>query len=318
MPGLFLTEDEVAQLLDMPTAISLVEEAFRQLAAGRAHNTPRVRAKGDGVVLHALSAAADYLGVVGGKQYVTTRQGARFYVTLYDAKSGEMLALIEADRLGQMRTGAATGVAARHLAPQAEAAGIFGSGWQAESQLAALAAACPLRRAVVYSRSEERRRAFAEKMSRELGVEVVPVERPDQVVQDAAIVVTATTSQTPVFYGDNLAPGTLVCAVGSNWLHKAEIDLATIQRAVAVVCDSIECCQLEAGDLVQAVDTRAFDWSKSVELADVVVHRATIRQSREDILVFKSVGMAIEDVAVAVHVLRQARQRNLGRELPFG
>ncbi|MBW3601016.1 MAG: ornithine cyclodeaminase family protein, partial [Planctomycetes bacterium] len=117
MPSLYLSEEDVANLLDMPAAMAVLEEAFRQLAVGRAHNTPRVRAKGDGVVLHSMSAAADYLGVVGWKQYVTNRRGARFHAAIYDAQSGEMLALMEADRLGQMRTGAATGVAARRLAP---------------------------------------------------------------------------------------------------------------------------------------------------------------------------------------------------------
>jgi ornithine cyclodeaminase/alanine dehydrogenase-like protein (mu-crystallin family) len=296
----------------------VVEEAFRQLAAGRARNVPRVRAKGDGVVLHSMSAAADYLGLVGWKQYVSTRQGTRFHVAIYDAQSGQMLALMEADRLGQMRTGAATGVAAWHLAPPgAAAAGIFGSGWQAETQLAALAAALPLRRAVVYSRSDERRRAFAEKMSRELGIEVAPVEHPHQAVQELPVVVTATTSQKPVFNGDNLTPGTLVCAVGSNWLHKAEIDVATIQRSAAIVCDSIEACQLEAGDLVHALETSVFDWSRAVNLAEVVAGHKAVRQSPQDILLFKSVGLAIQDVATAAHVLNLARQHGLGRELPW-
>ncbi len=318
MPCLFLTEDDVAQLLTMPATLEAVEEAFSQLAASRAHNVPRVRAKGDGVVLHSMSAAADYLGLVGWKQYVTNRQGARFHVAIYDAASGQMLALIEADRLGQMRTGAVTGVAARHLAPaDANAAGIFGSGWQAQAQLAALAAAMPLRRAVVYSRSEEHRRHFAERMSQELGIEVTPAEHPHRAVQDLPIVVTATSSVTPVFRGDYLTPGTLVCAIGSNWLHKAEVDAATVQRSVAVVCDSIDACQHEAGDLFQALESSAFDWSRAVNLADVVAGRVTVRQTPEDLILFKSVGLALEDVAVAAHVLEKAKEQGRGRELPW-
>jgi ornithine cyclodeaminase/alanine dehydrogenase-like protein (mu-crystallin family) len=131
------------------------------------------------------------------------------------------------------------------------------------------------------------------------------------------IVVTATTSQRPVFAGDNLTPGTLVCAVGSNWLHKAEIDVATIQRSAAVVCDSIEACQMEAGDLVQALGSTAFDWSRAVELAEVVARKKTVRQSPQDVLLFKSVGLAIEDVAAAAHVLQKAQEHGLGRELPW-
>jgi ornithine cyclodeaminase/alanine dehydrogenase len=310
MSCLFLTENEVSQLLDMPATLTVVEEAFRQLAAGKAHNTPRVRTQGDGVVLHSMSAAADYLGVVGWKQYVTNRDGARFHAAIYDARSREMLALMEADRLGQMRTGAVTGVAAKFLAPGAASAGVIGSGWQAQSQLAALAAACPLERAVVYSRSEEHRRRFAEQMSRELQIEVTPVESA-AAAANAPIVVTATSSATPVLRGEDLSPGTLVCAVGSNWLHKAEIDAVTVDRAAAVVCDSIECCRLEAGDLAQA----SFDASRAVELADVVSGTSSVRVSPGEILVFKSVGMAIEDVAVAHYVLRRAREAGIGREL---
>jgi ornithine cyclodeaminase/alanine dehydrogenase-like protein (mu-crystallin family) len=318
MACLFLTEDEVARLLDMPATLAVVEEAFRQLAAGKAHNTPRVRAKGDGVVLHSMSAAADYLGVVGWKQYVTTKRGARFLAAIYDSASGEMLALLEANRLGQMRTGAVTGVAAKFLAPPGlRNAGIIGSGWQAESQLAALVAACRLERAVVYSRDEKHRRRFAEKMSRELAIEVTAVETPEEAVQNLPIVVTATTSRTPVLRGENLSPGTLVCAVGSNWLHKAEIDAATLQRAAAVVCDNIECCRLEAGDLVQAAASTAFDWSQAVDLSEVVAGRSGVRRSPEEILVFKSVGMAIEDVAVAHYVMQKARDTGMGRELPL-
>jgi ornithine cyclodeaminase/alanine dehydrogenase-like protein (mu-crystallin family) len=318
MACLFLTEDEVTQLLDMPSTLAVVEEAFRQLAAGKAHNVPRVRAKGDGIVLHSMSGAADYLGIVGWKQYTTTRQGARFHAAIYDSISGQMLALLEANRLGQMRTGAVTGVAAKYLAlPRANVAGIIGSGWQAQSQLAALAAACPLKRAVVYSRNDKHRIHFAEIMSKELNIDVTPVEGAEAAVHGMPLVVTATTSSTPVIRGDDLSPGTLVCAVGSNWLHKAEIDPAALQRAAAVICDSIECCQLEAGDLVQAAATTAFDWSRAVDLADVVAGKAAVRNSPDDILVFKSVGMAIEDVAIAHHVLHKAREAGLGRELPL-
>ncbi len=318
MSCLFLTEADVAQTLEMPATIGVVEEAFRQLAAGKAHNVPRVRAKGDGVVLHSMSATADYLGLVGWKQYVTTHEGARFHVAIYDARSGAMLALMEADRLGQMRTGAVTGVAAKHLAPPgATVAGIFGSGWQAQSQLAALAAVCPLRRAVVYSRDAGRRYRFAEEMSQALGFQVTPVEQPEQAVQGMPIVVTATTSKTPVFRGEDLSEGALLCATGSNWLHKAEIDAVAVGRSSAVVCDSIDACQQEAGDLVQAMESTNFTWSRAANLAAVVASRGSVRQSLQDIILFKSVGMALEDVAVAAYVLQKAREKSLGRELPW-
>src|SRR5436190_23529291 len=155
MSFIYLTEDHVAALLSMPLAIEVMEEAFRHLAAGEAMNVPRVRAQGKGIVLHSMSAAADYLGLVGWKCYTSTKQGARFLIGLYEA-SGELVALIEADRLGQLRTGAASGVAAEWLAPrEATEVGLFGSGRQARTQLAAIAVARPIKRAFVYGRSPQ-------------------------------------------------------------------------------------------------------------------------------------------------------------------
>ncbi len=240
MPVLHLTEADVEQLLDMRTTIEVVEEAFRQLAAGQAHNVPRQRARGKGIVLHSMSAAADYLGLVGWKQYTTTSSGAKFHVGLYEQSSGSLVALIEADRLGQMRTGAVTGVAARLLAnADADAVGLFGSGWQAESQLAAVAATCPIKRAYVYSRDADHRSAFAEKMTTRLEIEVIAVDEPRRAVESLPIVITATTSRAPVFDGEWLSVGTLVCTVGSNWKQKAEIDATTVRRSALVVCDSV-------------------------------------------------------------------------------
>ena len=126
MAALYLTEAEVEGLLDMPSAVAAVEEAFGQLAAGQAANVPRQRAMGRGIVLHSMSAAADYLGLVGWKCYATTKAGAKFLVGLYESQTGSLVALLEADRLGQMRTGATTGVAVRHLsAPSADQLGLL-------------------------------------------------------------------------------------------------------------------------------------------------------------------------------------------------
>ncbi len=315
MSSLYLRESDVAELLDMPLAIDVMQQAFAALAEGRADNSPRVRVKAPGIVLHSMSAAAEYLGLVGWKQYTTTRGGARFHVGLYDQQSGELLALVQADRLGQLRTGAVSGLAARLLAlPGAAEVGIFGSGWQARSQLAAVAAARPLRRAVVYSRSPQRRESFAAEMSRELGLDVQPVEQPQQAARDLPIVITATTSRAPILAGDWLAAGTLLCAIGSNWLEKAEIDADAVRRAALVVCDSVACCRREAGDLAQAADAHAFDWERAVDLADVVAGRAR-RGAEDDVVIFKSVGMALEDVALGGKLIELARARGVGETL---
>jgi ornithine cyclodeaminase/alanine dehydrogenase len=317
MAAIYLTEADVERLLDMKLAIEVCEEAFRKLAAGEADNIPRARAHAQGIILHSMSAAAAYLGLVGWKCYTTTRTGARFHIGLYDL-SGSLVAMIEADRLGQLRTGATTGVAVQAMAdPLATEMGLFGAGWQAQSQLAAVARVRPIKVAYVYSRDEKRRCDFAERMSAELQIEVRPVDRPQEAAADLPIVVTATTSRQPVFDGTWLAEGALVCAVGSNWLNKAEIDSHVVRRADNIVCDSVKACQNEAGDFVESLEKGIFDWSRAVDLSDVIAGKATGRNTRESIALFKSVGLALEDVALAGKVVELARKQNVGRELPF-
>jgi ornithine cyclodeaminase/alanine dehydrogenase len=316
MPVLYLSEHDVERLVDMPMAIAAVEEAFRQMAMGRAMNVPRVRARTSGIVLHTMSAAAEYLGLVGWKCYTTTGRGARFHVGLYDAKSGELVALIEADRLGQLRTGATTGVAAARLAlPSASEMGLFGAGHQAETQLEGVAAVRRLSRVLVYSRNATRIEAFAARMAGRLGIEVTLVARPEEAVKNLPIVVTATTSATPVFRGSDVAEGALVCAVGSNWPNRAEVDTEVIQRANAIVCDSVEACRNEAGDFREAIERGVFSWSSAIELADVVAGRVNARRDERSVVVFKSVGLAIEDVALGAKIIELAKERGVGREL---
>jgi ornithine cyclodeaminase/alanine dehydrogenase-like protein (mu-crystallin family) len=317
MPSLLLRETDIDNLLDMPLAIEVMHAAFLALASEEADNVPRVRAKAPGVVLHSLIAAAAYLDVVGWKQYVTTRSGAKFLAGLNDARTGELLALIEADRLGQLRTGAVTGLAARQLAnPKAETVGIIGAGYQAQTQLEAVAAVCPIRQAFVYSRSAEHRESFAKEMSAKLKIEVTPVDDPRKATEYQPIVVTATTSKDPVFEGKWLSPGTLVCAVGSNWLHKAEIDVDTFAAAQLIVCDSIAACQAEAGDFIQPLAQGVFHWENAVEFSAIVAG-TNGRRSLDHIVIFKSVGLAIEDVALGAKALELAKQRGLGESLPL-
>ncbi|HEY2759327.1 MAG TPA: ornithine cyclodeaminase family protein [Pirellulales bacterium] len=319
MAVLYLTETDAEQLLDMRSAIEVVEEAFRQLAAGKAMNVPRVRAKAPGIVLHSMCAAAEYLGLVGWKNYTTTKAGAQFLIGLCEADSGELSALIEADRLGQFRTAATTAVAVQWMADmEAAEMGLFGTGLQARTQLEAICVVRSINRCFVYSRNQERRERFADSMGAKLNIEITPVDRPQEAAEDLPIVVTATTSVVPVFDGNLIAEGTLVCAVGSNWLHKREIDENTIRRADNVVCDSIEACSLEAGDFVPALESGVFDWSRAVELADVVAGRAVARNNKQSVAVFKSVGMAIEDIALAARLVNDARAKGFGRWTMLG
>lgn len=314
--ALYLTEDDVDALADMRLAIDAVEEAFRRLASGDATNVPRMRAQAPECVLHTMSAAAPYLGLVGWKSYVTSRHGARFHVGLYSASTGEPVAWIEADRLGQLRTGATTGVAASWMAlPAAGEMGLFGTGRQAQTQLAALVAVRPIKRAFIYSRSEERRARFASRMSAQLGIDTVAVDRPIEAAEELPVVVTATNSAEPVFDGNALDEGTFVAAVGSNWIGRAEIDANVLRRADNIVCDSVEACKGEAGDFVDALQKGIFDWSRAVNLADVATGKGVGRSTSESISLFKSVGLAIEDVALAAKVVERAKATGRGRTI---
>ncbi|MGE3313744.1 MAG: ornithine cyclodeaminase family protein [Planctomycetaceae bacterium] len=318
MAALFLTEDDVRELVDMEAAVEVIEELFRQWGAGEAANTPRVRTSSPGITLHSMAGAAAYLGVVGWKQYSTTRGSALFHVGLYDSVRGDMLALIEANYLGQLRTGAASGVATEFMArPDAQYVGLFGTGLQARTQLKAVCTVRRIEQVAVYSRDPDRRAKFADEMTEYCATKVVPVRSPEEAAAEKDIVITATTSRTPVFDGRCLSDGTHLNVVGSNYPIKTEIDVATVRRADSIVCDSIEQCRIEAGDFVEAIESGVTDWRLMHELAEVVTGRETGRAHPEQVTLFKSVGLAIEDVALGAHVLRKARDQGLGRPLPF-
>jgi len=318
MSVLFLTESDVESLIDMPSSIEVVERAFVALADGSAVNVPRARAGAPGFLLHSMSASAEYLGVAGWKNYTTTTEGARFHVALYDLHSGRMLALIQANRLGQLRTGAASGVAPRHLArPDAISMGLLGTGWQAESQLEAVACVRRLETVRVYSRDPERRQLFAEKMGQRLGLDIQAVDSADAAVQDIDIVSTATTAHEPLFDGRLLAAGSHLNIIGSNHLSKSESDVESIAAASTVACDRTDQCRLEAGELVDAVAAGRWNWDQAIELANIVAGTHAGRSDDTDRTVFKSVGLAIEDVAMAAELITRARDRGLGLPIPL-
>lgn len=318
MPALFLTEENVRSLVDMPTAIDAVEAAFQEWADGQAMNVPRRRAKAPGIMLHSLSASAEYLGMIGWKNYTTTRDAARFHVALYDNETGEMVAFLEADWLGRLRTGAASGVATSYMArPESHTVGIYGTGKQARTQLEAMCAVRKIDYAEVYSRDETRCLNFADEMSDLIGIDVEASHHPADVAAEKDIVITATTAGEPLFPGDVLSEGTHLNLMGSNHLRKTEVDVNTIRQADIIICDSIEQCQLEAGDFVAALEAGVTDWHLMHELKDVVGGNVTGRPTEEAVTLFKSVGLGLEDVALATEVYQRAKDRGVGQELPF-
>lgn len=307
---LYLTEADVEALLTPGEAVPIVEACFARMAAGAVENVPRRRLEledGDFAVMYAVDRE---LGHAGVKAYTAVPGRAVFAVSLFDARSGELVAVLEADTLGQRRTGAASGVAAKHLARSgARSLGVIGCGWQAEAQVDAIRAALPsIERVVAYCRTEETLRRFC------ATVDAQPAESH----RDAAghdVVVTVTTSRDPVLRGEWLRPGALVCAVGANRPDRRELDNVVLERASFVCCDSKEAARLESGDLIEPVASGALDWLEVHELQEVVAGELRGRQSDDDVVVFKSNGLAAWDVAVAVEAVVRARERGVGREL---
>ena len=316
--ALLLTEADVTALLPMPLALEAVEEAFRWQGEGKLTNRPRVRLPVPGGLLHVMPAAVPEARVMGLKAYATVRGQAKFVVLLFSAETGALLAVIEADRLGQMRTGAASGVATRHLArPDADRVGCYGTGWQARSQLEAVCAVRRIREVRVYGRDPERRARFAEEMSGTLGVPVKAVERPEAVAHEASILITITGAKTPVLEGRWIVPGAHVNAAGSNALQRAELDVEAVRRASLVVTDSLEQARLECGDLVAPIEQGVLRWEDVYELGEVVAGKRPGRLRHDAVTLFESQGVAMEDVAVAARLVARARERQAGREIPI-
>jgi alanine dehydrogenase len=256
------------------------------------------------------------LGIYGMKTYTVSPKGARFLVMLYEAETGDLLAMMEADKLGQMRTGAASGIATKYMARKdADTVGIYGTGWQAESQLMAVCAVRKIKSIKAYSRKKEHREAFAQKMTVQLGVEVSAVETPEEAARNQAIIITITSGREPVLKGEWLAAGAHINAAGSNFLTKAEIDVETVRRSSVIAVDAIETAKVEAGDLLPSIERGLINWESLIELSRIVVGQEKGRTSDDDITLFKSHGIALEDISTALRVYNLARERGLGENL---
>ena len=304
---LYLSESDVAALLTPADAVEVIEACFRRMAAGEVEIAPRRRLRLPEGALADMAAADRGLGLAGAKLYAATGEGATFVVCLFDSATSELVAVIEADHLGRLRTGAASGVAARHLARTgASTLGVLGCGQQAVTQVECIRAAVPsIDRVVVYCRTPERLASFCEQVGAEQGH-----SHRDPATQD--VVVTITTSRDPVVRGEWLAPGALVLAVGANVASRRELDNVVLERASFVCCDWLEDARIESGDLVDPVEAGVLDWLEVHELHEVVSGEVVGRHSDDDIVVFKSNGIAAWDVALGGEALRRAREHGLG------
>ena len=317
--SLFLNENDVKQLLSMSLALEAVEDAHRALACAKAIDIPRQRTRLPQTALHILQGALPASDAIGYKAYTSNRTGVRFMVYVFSASLGHLRVALEANWLGMMRTGAASGLATRLLAREdAKVLGLFGSGWQAEGHLEAILAVRPLTQVKVFSRNTERLQAFCQKMSARLGVDIEAAKSPEDTVRGSDIVSTITTSATPLFDAAWLAPGTHINAAGSNSLLRREIGEDVLRVCAPIVVDSRDSALCEAGDLVPALEKGRLSERQLIELGDVLIGKEAGRRAATEITLFESQGMAIQDIALAVRVEALARERGLGSRLPFG
>jgi ornithine cyclodeaminase/alanine dehydrogenase-like protein (mu-crystallin family) len=314
-----INEIEVRQVLDMAHAIEAVEEISRKQATGEVVVHPRRRFELPGGGFFHYMAAADYsTGYVAMKQYSYVQGKLRFLVPLYEMATGDLLAMIEADYMGQLRTGAASGVATKYLARESSrVAAIIGTGGQARTQLEAVAAVRKLEFARVYGRDTAKREKFCNEMSERLGIPITPSRSSEEALRGVDIVCTATTASQPVVHGADLAPGVHINAIGANHAHKRELDDEAIASADVIVVDSVEQSRQEAGDLIIAFHGDEICWTGVKKLSDIVAGKASGRTSDSEVTLFKSNGIASWDLAVAMKVYALAREKKLGRELPF-
>ena len=311
---LYIKEGDVDSLVDVKDAIAALEDGFRHWRRDGTENLPRQRLPlpQPARALNLMAASAPTLGICGHKAYF----GGCHHVTLYSIEQKRLLAVIEAGRLGAIRTGAASGVATRYLAREgASVVGIVGTGRQARTQLLAMAAVRPVASVRVFGRDAERRQAFATEMAAALSCDVEPCDTAEACVREAHIVVAATNSAEPVVHGDWLSPGAHVNAIGANGYARRELDDAAVLHAALVATDDRDQARTEARELIDLTRDGKLDWEDVVELGDLVQHNHPGRAGDDDITLFKSLGIALEDIAFGKLIYDRAMAAGAGSSL---
>jgi alanine dehydrogenase len=313
MDILYLTEEQVAELVTVRETIDVLEQVFRDQATGTAINNPRNRLKMPGTTLHMMPGAIP--GYFGYKTYTSSAARLQFFFFLFSDKT-DLLAMMQANTLGQIRTGAASGLATRMMATaEASEAVLFGAGWQAQTQLLAIDAARNLKRVWIANRDAKRREEFIQKMQPQVKAKLESASSPEAAVGASQIVTTITSTREPVVLGKWLQPGTHINAAGGNLLLRREIDDEGVMRANRVVVDSIEQAKLEAGEFVGVIESGRRHWDDFIEMRDVVAGYKPGRANAREITLFKSLGLAIEDVAIGKLIYERAVKQGVGSRL---
>jgi ornithine cyclodeaminase/alanine dehydrogenase-like protein (mu-crystallin family) len=312
---IYLSNGDVADLASFADAIDVLDELFRGIADGRSKNSPRQRVAGRSATFHVMAGLSgeEFFGV---KTYTTSQRGAPMVVLLFGADGSGLKAVVEGGALSALRTGAASGLSARYMAPQSTGAiGLIGTGGQAAAQIQGVVAALGPRPIRVYSRDPARRAQFSEFLRHDLGLDATAVDSPRSAAEDAGVVVTITNAATPALTSSDITPATHVIAAGNNQPNRAEIDAELVARCAVVAVDHLVQAKTECGDLILAESQGAIVWDNVVDLADVVTGAVEGRHAQADITLFESQGIGAEDVAMAATLLRLARAKGRGREL---
>jgi alanine dehydrogenase len=313
---IYLTEEDVGRLVTTADALAALEECFTHWHDGGTTNIDRRRAPIGTGNFNLMGAAYAYKNVYGLKAYFAGRSGARYHVLVYSAENARLLAIIEADLLGAIRTGAASGLATKLMARRdAGTLAVIGAGKQAIHQVAAVAAVRPIKTVRVHTRSAEGRTGFAQTIEKRFSVAAEPVPDAASCVEGADVVVTITKSAEPVCCGAWLAPGVHVNAAGANAADRRELDAEAVLKAQLVVTDARSQAQLEAAEFRDLAAAGRLDWKSVHELGDLAGGRIPGRRREEDITLFKSLGIGLEDVAFAELAYRRALEAGTGK--PF-
>src|SRR5712691_10087716 len=313
MSAIYITEAEVGRLVTVKDAITVLEELFATWGQPGTGNLPRQRARLAGGAFNLMGAAYGAKNVHGLKAYAGVK-GAQFLTLLFSSSDGKLKAMIEADLFGQLRTGAASGLATKLMAnPDAHTLGVIGTGRQSRTQTVAICAVRPIKRVLVFARTPEHREAYARAMEKELGIEVRPIASAEACVGEANVVVTITKSAEPLCRADWLAKGAHVNAAGANSGDRREVDAETVLRAAVKATDQVEQAKVEAGEFRDLVAAEKLDWSDIRELGDLVTGKSKGRTSPSELTLFKSLGIALEDVAFGEVVYQRALAAGVGR-----
>ena len=316
--ALFLKDEDVAQCVTMDAMLEAIESMQRQYGDGQAHNMTRRKIIADSGMLSVMGGGLFHQGLLGVKTYTVVKGAYSFQVSLYDANTGELLLYTQANRLGQLRTGATTGVAVKHLAnPEDATVGIIGTGGQAPTQLEALSKVRGIKKIKAYSRTQDRREEFARRMADTMGVEVSAVTSNEDAVRDCDIVLCIAATMDPVVEADWLKDGSTLIGAGPTTWRAREVDEAVITRAGKLIVDSTEQAAIEAGDLCSAVDKGIIQWSKVHELRHVVSGAVTGRDSNDQVVYAKIMGTGVADVAAAKLAYDSAKAAGLGTEMDW-